>query len=439
MKIYTEIPPLQDKLVSRFAAFETGLNGSAHGKLHELRRHAIEDFRRIGFPTLKNEDWKYTPIAHLLKTEWEEPIEEDTQPVRFKNNLTGCDLEAHILVFVNGKFRRDLSVIKQEKPGVKISSFETALKEDKALLEEYFGKSVSTDFNGWTALNTAFALEGAFVYVPEGVGLRHPIHLLYLNGSDEKKLLIQNRNLFILKENSSAIIIEEEKGIGSDYLFNTLSEIFAAQSAQLNHYKLQVDPNIKNSINLTQIAQQKSSLCNNYTITLGGKLVRNDLNFRLAEPHCETHLYGLYVTDGEQHVDNHTFVDHASPNCFSNEFYKGIAKGHSTAVFNGKVLVRQDAQKTNAYQSNKNLLLSSDAKINTKPQLEIFADDVKCSHGATTGQLDEEALFYLRSRGIGLDEAKAMLTYAFAEEVLENIKLEALKERLERELAEKLA
>ena len=418
---------LKNKLLSEFSAFETALNGNAT----DLRRQAVDQFDILGFPTVKNEEWKYTNISKYIDESWEQRTSKTSQVLE---NLKGVTLpgiiEAHKLVFCDGVFSPELSEIKADNSSIVVSSLSEASKTNKDLISQYLGKALKSDMNGLVALNTAFGTEGAFIYISKNVKPKYPVHLFFIGGNMGEKYVNHIRNLIVIEEGASLELIETWTSLGkNEYFNNVVSEIFAAKNTVLNHYRFQ-EENMESArqVNFAQITQQKNSLVNNFTITTGGKLVRNDLQYKLDDVNCESHMFGLYIGSGTQHIDNHTLVDHAMPQCFSNEFYKGIMAGQSAGVFNGKIIVRKDAQKTNAYQSNKNILLSDEAKINTKPQLEIFANDVKCSHGATTGQLDEEAMFYLRSRGIGAAEAKVMLTTAFATDVLENIKSEPIKD-----------
>jgi Fe-S cluster assembly protein SufD len=405
--------------------------------LADIRTEALDTFKNIGFPTLKNEDWKYTNVAPLLKQDWQEA--KNTSAITDIEKYLIPELDGHVLVFINGIYHAELSTILPEAEGVIVNDLATTLLHNEALVAAHFSKYADLHFNGFSASNTALAQQGAFIYVPEKVVMKHAVQLLFL-GEDSNKVLNQLRNLIIIGEASQCSIIENYQSADEDaqIFSNIVTEISAGKNAVVDHYKFQLENRKSNQVNLTQINQAAGSLCNNVTITTGGALVRNDLNYKLDGKNCESHLYGLYISDETQHIDNHTFVDHAQPNCFSNEFYKGIMSDNSHAVFNGKIIVRPDAQKTNAYQSNRNVLLSDEAHINTKPQLEIFADDVKCSHGATTGQLNEEAIFYLRSRGIGVAEAKAMLTYAFADEVLNNIKIPTLNDFVKNFIRHKL-
>jgi len=418
---------LKNKLLSEFSGFEQALNGDANDR----HREGVDQFDKLGFPTVKNEEWKYTNISKYIDGTWSQNIH-NTPAIKISETTRKAvtDLiDAHKIVFCDGIFSRELSEIKSDDPVMVVSSLSEASRANKNILSQYLGKGLSPETNGLVALNTAFGTEGAFIYIPKNTRPKYPVHLVSIGGIGDQKYINHIRNLIIVEEGASLELIETWVSSGkNEYFNNVVSEIFAGENGVINHYRFQEeDTESARQVNFTRIVQQKHSLVNNFTITTGGKLVRNDLQYRLDDTNCESHLYGLYISSGSQHIDNHTLVDHAMPQCFSNEFYKGIMAGQSAGVFNGKIIVRKNAQKTNAYQSNKNILLSDEAKINTKPQLEIFANDVKCSHGATTGQLDEEAMFYLRSRGIGANEARIMLTSAFAIDVLENIKSEEIK------------
>jgi Fe-S cluster assembly protein SufD len=425
-----ERTPLEQALIAGFAEFETRVNGDAKSNLHSLRKEAINVLTDKGFPHVKLEDWRYTNLKPALTRPWNVTTPELQVGKDELERFLIPGLDTLRMVFVNGIFNVELSSLHGVPDGIVVTTHSEALKSNRAIVETHLGKYIQPQFNGLVAANTALARNGLFVYVPKGIVLDRPIHFISLAGGSNP--FIQLRNLVVAEESAEFTVIETTASLDSGESFsNVVTEISAAPNAKVNHCKLQLENENAVQTNVTQIHQQQDSLCNSFTITIGGGLVRNDLNFTLGAENCESHLYGLYITDGKQHFDNHTFVDHAMPHCFSNEFYKGIMMDQSTAVFNGKILVRPDAQKTNAYQSNKNVLLSEEAKINTKPQLEIFADDVKCSHGATTGQLDEEALFYMRSRGIDAQSAKALLTYAFAADVLDHVTIEPLKEYLE--------
>ena len=283
------------------------------------------------------------------------------------------------------------------------------------------------------------AIDGAFIFIPEKTVIPQAIHILYLTDSVDGNVITFPRNLTIASQFSQVLIVESYHSISNQISFtNAVTEIIAEENANVDYYKIQDENNASFQINNTQIKQERNSNVSSNTITLDGALVRNNLNYLINGEGCETHLFGLYLLNGKQHVDNHTLVDHAVPHCLSNELYKGIMKDQSSGVFNGRIMVRKDAQKTNAFQSNKNILLSDNAHVTTKPQLEIFADDVKCSHGATTGQLDQEALFYLRSRGIAKDKAMALLVHAFASDVIDKVKIDKLKINLLHLISERL-
>ncbi len=430
----------EDNLLTGFAAFESRLNGEASTPLHQVRREAVKVLEAKGFPTTKHEDWRYTNFTPQLEKQWNE-VKSDTHISIDQKMLSGFlpeGFDANLVVLVDGFWNEELSSINEEDKNIIIAPFSQAIKSHKALVEAHFAKYANFENNGFAAANTAYARQGVFIHVPRGKRLSLPVHVLYISGANEKPF-VQLRNLIVAEENAEVTVVENYQSFAENESFtNVVTEIYAAQNARVEHYKLQLENTQANHVNLTQIHQQRDSHVRNFTVALGGNILRNDLNYTLDDQNCEAYLNGLYISADSQLIDNHSFVDHAKPNCYSNEFYKGIMMHQSTAVFNGKIMVRPDAQKTNAYQSNKNILLSPEAKINAKPQLEIFADDVKCSHGATTGQLDEEALFYMRSRGIGEEDARAILTFAFAEDVLLDIKDEFLRAFLETKVAEKL-
>jgi Fe-S cluster assembly protein SufD len=294
--------------------------------------------------------------------------------------------------------------------------------------------------NAFTALNTAFAHDGVVIQVPANATVELPTILRFVSDARQVNVASQPRNLFIVNKNAEVKVAESFRTLGDQASFtNVVTEIVVAEDARMEYYKIQNESDMAYHIGTTQVYQKDRSHFYSATVTLDGGFIRNNLNIALDGSNCEAHMYGLYFPNGRQHIDNHTLVDHRKPNSHSNELYKGILEDRSTGVFNGKIFVRQDAQKTNAYQSCKNVVLSNDATMNTKPQLEIFADDVKCSHGTTTGKLNEEALFYLRSRGIPKVEAQSLLMYAFAEDVIKKIKIDTLREQLERRIQAKLA
>jgi Fe-S cluster assembly protein SufD len=430
---------LQEKFVKEFSLMESALNGQAQTPVHVVRRQAMARFAELGFPTVRHEEWKHTNIMPVVGVDYAlfSPSEltfTDIEPFLLP------DVEANTLVFVNGSFAAHLSNIISDK-GIEAMPLSEAFKKKTAVVERHFAQYAPWRDDAMLALNTAFSLNGAYIEVQKNAVVEEPFHLLFLNDSRAHNAFAPTRNLFVLGENAEATIIESAHTFvsGENVGFtNVVSESVLAEGARLHHYKVQNDVAASHFIGALHAHQAASSVLNTVVITLSGGVVRNNLSSTLAGKAADAHFYGLYLVDGKTLVDNHTFADHAVAHCTSNELYKGIMDERSTGVFNGKIMVRPGAQKTLAYQSNRNVLLSPSATVHTKPQLEIFADDVKCSHGCTSGQLDEEALFYLRARGLDKDQARALLLYAFAGEITEKIELEPLRERLESIIAERL-
>lgn len=418
--------------VDNFKSFEEKLNGEKKLFTHELRKEALQKFENINYPTLKDEEWKYTNISPIIKNNFT-PALNFVQDDISKQGIEKCfftGFDHHRLVFVNGLYSEKLSDIKSLPKGAVIGSLRNAAETHPEIIKKYFSQITSIN-NAFNALSGAFSLDGAFIYVPEGKVIEMPVQILYLNGNKNYPALSSPRNLIVAGENSRVNIIMNYYGVpDSIYFTNVTTEVNVDDSAVVNIYKVQNENENSFHIEKVDINQGRSTLFNHYSMTFGGAIVRNDINSKLSGGNAECHYYGLYLGRNKQHIDNHTFVDHAMPNCMSNELYKGILDDNSRGVFNGKIMVRQDAQKTNAYQSNKNILLSEKAVIDTKPQLEIFADDVKCSHGATVGHLDDTAYYYIRSRGVPSDLAKSMLIRAFANDVIESINITELKEQL---------
>jgi Fe-S cluster assembly protein SufD len=441
MTIVQENTDLKSALLNQFEKFQSSLEGKALSPLHQKRKEAIESFKSLDFPTVKHEEWKYTNVAPLLKTTFNLDANRATAGVTAQE-IQSFALplqDANILVFVNGNYQPEQSTILSSVLDITIMDIANAEDKRVEALDKYFATLADIKQDAFTAMNTAFVNHGAFVQVPSGRVVERPVILYNITNSKVGNLITQPRNLFVAGENSQVTILEVYASVGENTsLTNTVTEIHVGKQAIVDYYKLQVEETNDNHIGTTQVYQEKGSNFSATTVTLNGGLVRNNLNIVLDAEHCEAHMNGLYLLDGKMHVDNHTLVDHKKPNSYSNEFYKGVMADKSNGVFNGKIFVRQDAQKTNAFQSNRNILLSDEATINTKPQLEIFADDVKCSHGATTGQLDEEALYYLRSRGLSKEGARALLLHAFAQEVIERVKLEPLKAYLEEKITAKL-
>ncbi len=409
------------------------------GSFLTLREQAFAEFEKLGFPTTKHEEWKYTNLKPIVERAFQTTcvIEPRVKDIIEQSIFT--KLDANMLVFVNGSLIPTASNIQETDNSIVLGSLAEKRKTNKAIFEQHFGKYASIDGQALNALNTALLSDGAFVCVPKGKRVSKPVVVLHVVDSTDMNVLVQPRNLVVVEEMADVTIIEAYLSIGSQASFtNVVTETYAGKNAHVEHYKIQQQTGESYQNNFTQIFQEADTNINHVTLTLDGLFVRNNLHFYMNGQNCNSLLYGLYITDKNNFVDNHTLVDHAQPNCFSDEKYKGVLKDKSTAVFNGKIKVHLDAQKTNAYQRNQNILLSNDATINTKPQLEIFADDVKCTHGATIGQLDEEPMFYLRSRGIPEDAARKLLLNAFADDIAEKIKIPELVELLEQQIEEKL-
>lgn len=432
--------------------------------VHRIRKEALEQFGELGFPNTHQEDWKYTNVAPLTKIPFELAGPEAARlSAKQLERAPFTGFGRNRLVFVNGRFSRELSHTDALPQGVKAGSLGEALASG-GVLEEHLARHASFQNHAFVALNTAFIEDGAFVWIPKGVVLEEPIHLLFVSTPNGRPLgpfqldkaanhhdlnregivgtaLVSHpRNLIVAERESQASIIESYVGLGDGaYFTNAVTELVAGESAVVEHYKLQQESERAFHIATLRVNQARSASVVDHSVALGSLLARNDVNAVLDGEGGECILNGLYHTTGTQHVDNHTVMDHAKPHCGSREFYKGILDGHSSGVFNGGIVVRKDAQKTDAKQSNKNLLLSADAVINTKPQLEIYADDVKCTHGATIGQIDQDAIFYLRTRGIDLKDARDLLTYAFTNDVLARMKVEAVRKQVEAALFARLA
>ena len=416
-------------------------SGNGSSVLTPVEQNAFNTFNTLGIPTVKNEEWKYTRISGVFNKQYAFNPEhsacsvssEDINAVRFPGYQ-----QANELVFVNGLYSNELSTIRSGNLTV-ISLEEATKNEYREMVLLHLGHSGKYINDGFNALNTAFAAEGIFVHVKKGKVIEHPVYIYNIADARTANILSQPRMLVYISENAQVILAETYSTLGASESFtNQVTEIVVEKDAMLEYYKIQNDAAHANQVNTTHIRQVGKSLVNTVTVSLDGGIVRNNLNIAMEAEHSESHFYGLYFLKGKTHVDNHTVVDNVKPHCESNELYKGIVDDKATAVFNGKIFVQKDAQKTNAFQSNKNILLSEEATINTKPQLEIFADDVKCSHGCTIGQLDEEAMFYLRSRGISERAAKSLLVHAFAIDILEHIKPEPIRRYVDALIAERL-
>lgn len=429
--------PLYNILVQKFDAFERSLNGSANSNLHEKRKNAFDNFKNLGFPSTKHEEWKYTNLNKLLKEDFSFQVQANLSQETIESYLLK-NTKANNLVFFNGVFQKGLSQIIDKN--IEIDNFKNAYKNHQDLIDNHFAKHSNSQEEALTALNIAFAENGTFIHVPKNTKVENPVFCYFFTDVQNNNVVVQPYNLFIFEQGSQATLVDFTISIGEHSSWNNvLTEIFVDENAHIKHYKIQNDNQKSYYIGTNQVYQVQNSVYTNTTITLSGNLVRNNLNIKLDGKNIESNMYGLYMLKDNSHVDNHSIADHLQPHSVSNELYKGVLADSSTGVFNGKIFVRQDAQKTNAYQQNRNILLSDNAKINTKPQLEIWADDVKCSHGATTGNLDETALFYLRARGISEQKARALLIHAFANEIIQKIDIEELQAHLEDKINERLA
>ena len=392
--------------------------------LREQRQRGIEHFAAAGFPTTQDEEWAFTNIAPLTRINFE-LAESTTAPVAVEDYRYGL----HGLVFVDGHFAGAQSQLSGLPTGAFVERL--SIVAGAIIVTAVLGQVAATEGEAFTALNTAFLQDGAVVYLPPDAVVEQPIHLLFVSTGQRANVVSHPRVLVLAGPNTQATVVESYVGLGSEpYLTNSVSEIFVGANAVLDHYRIQREAAAAYHIAATHVREERAAQFRSTAITLGGRLTRHHVHTALVGEGVDSTLNGLYIEDGGQHVDNHTLIEHAEPHCQSHEFYKGILGGRATGVFRGKIHVHQAAQKTDAYQANQNLLLSETAQINTKPQLEIYADDVKCSHGATIGQLDPDALFYLRSRGISHREAVRVLTRAFAGEVLDRVRIPALKAEL---------
>jgi Fe-S cluster assembly protein SufD len=404
--------------------------------LQDLRDHAASRFVELGFPSVRDEEWRFTNVAPIAASEFRL-----ARPARLDKDALETFLYADApfrVVIVNGRYSAELSRGTGLPAGFRFGSLAAAATEQADVVGRYLGQLADSKTKAFSALNTAFTHDGAYVYVPDGVVWEQPLQILYVSSGDAS--MTHPRTLIVTGDRTELRIVETYVSApGQKHFTNAVTEIIAGEDAIIDHYKVQEESVDAFHVASMHIHAARSSTVSTHAFTLGGRLVRNDIVAVLDGEGAECTLNGLYLADGERLVDTHTTIDHAKPHCPSHEVYKGIIGGKARAVFNGKIIVRPDAQKTNAKQTNRALLLSDHATINTKPQLEIFADDVKCTHGAAIGQLDEDALFYLRARGLTFFEARDMLIHAFAGEILDRVRIEPLKKALEGELYAQLA
>lgn len=437
---------LQKAFLTGFDHLSDRLKGQSDSTLLEIRKNAIASFETLGLPTRKTEAYKYTNITKaldksfspedILHTKSEDKPSADTEKV-IEDILPAID--ANILVFINGNLSDEYSRIISPENEIVIKEISQAYQDQPELFTNYFAQHADFEADPFIALNTAYFEHGTFIQVPDQKVVEKPVLLYFFSDTTASKVVSHPRNLFLIGKNSQVNFVEYFHTIGEHPSYNNaLTEIALDDHALATYCKIETESEKALHTGTTQVHQKASSHFSATTIALSGGMIRNNLNIALDAEGCETHMFGLTLLRNSDHVDNQTIADHKKPNSFSNELYKNILDDKSTGVFNGMIFVRPNAQKTNAFQSNMNILLTNDAEINTKPQLEIWADDVKCSHGATTGQLEQEQLFYLRSRGLSEDTARAMLLYAFAIDILENIKIPKLREQLDELISARL-
>ena len=431
------------KFIELFQLYENTLNGQKDYAGHAIQKMAIQRLSKdVDFPTRRNEDWKYTNVAELLQPQYHQPklvniTTADIKPFLFEG------LNVYLLVFVNGKYNKALSSNDALLKNITVQDIAAGLQEDgltKATASGYLNKWASETNNSFMVLNTALAQNGIYIHVPDGLVADRPLHILNIAHADEAPIVISPQKIIVAGANSKVTVIETYQCLTDSqqtYFTNTVTQLLLKQNAIVDHYRIQDEGAHAFFINNTEVEQMRDSNYNSYVVDLGGKLVRNNLSAVLKDSGTNTNLYGIYVGTNKQHIDNQTFIDHAYPNCNSNELYKGIITDNAKAVFNGKIMVRKDAQKTNAFQKNHSLVLSKNASMNSKPQLEIFADDVKCSHGATIGQLNEDALYYMRSRGLSKKEAVSVLKQAFLTEITDLITIDIVRKKVEQMLIDK--
>lgn len=406
--------------------------------LQPIRSAALASFDKLGVPAVKHEEWKYTRISQLFNQSYK--IGTDTVDSKLNWELFRLpEFEtANELVFINGVYNAAASTVRSA--GLVVLPLEEAAKGEYAsIVSKHLGHSAEYLKDGINALNTSFLVGGVFIGVNRSTEIEHPVYIYTINDGRAENVFAQPRTLIHVAANAGVTFVETYGSIGhADHFTNQVMEVVVEQDARIEYYKIQNDHAGASLVSTTHFRQVGKSYVHAVTISLNGAMVRNNLNMVMEAEYCESNMYGLYFTSDSCHVDNHTIVDNAKPHCLSNEYYKGILDGASTGVFNGKIFVRQDAQKINAFQSNKNILLSDTASVYTKPQLEIFADDVKCSHGCTIGRLDEEGLFYLRSRGITEATAKSLLLHSFAVDILEQVKPDAIRVYIDQLISERL-
>ena len=421
-----------ESYLESFSEFEKLATGHDLPWLWRLRQDAFARFCEVGFPTTHDEDWRFTNVSAIAQTAFRltrngraRLSQQELEPYR----ITGVACQ---LVFVNGRFARELSLLGNLPDGVKVNSLAGEISSNPGAIESHFGRYLDIRRDAFCALNTAFGEDGAYVHIPRGTLVEEPIYLLFVSTANDAPSMSHPRNLIVAEEDSQATIVEDYVSLDGGAVFcNTVTELVAGDHTVLSHYMIEREHEEAFNISTLRIQQGRSANVVSHSVLLGGALVRNNVHPVLAGEGGECLINGLFIGNGHQHLDNYMLVEHASPRCGSRQFYNGILDGHAHGVFHGRIIVHKDAQKTDAKQTNRNLLLSDDAQIDTKPQLEIYADDVKCTHGATIGQIEGDALFYLRSRGIDEVSARKLLLFAFASECLDRMKQGPVRRHVE--------
>jgi Fe-S cluster assembly protein SufD len=431
-----------EQYMTKFEDIKSDLPGETLSWLATIRKQALRSISKNGFPHRKHEEWKYTDISHIAETFFH-PLQGDA-PLPLWKELNGLGLDftnSFPVLFLDGRYLPLVADTNKPPAGLTIKSLQRVLEENPESVQKHLARLTDTGSNIFTDLSTAFMNDGAFIQVSKNARMSQPIQLVFISTSQLKPVVSQPRNLFVLAEGAEATIVQKFVSLNqnSDYLTNAVTEIILGQHAKLEHLLIQEENHSTSHINTIRVQQEQQSRFASQVFTFGGGLTRNSLDIELNAENAECSLEGLFVANGNQHIDNHTRVDHRISACTSSELYKGVLDDHSRGVFNGKVYVHPDAQQTVASQNNPNLLLSRNAEIDTKPQLEIYADDVSCSHGATVGQLDEKAVFYLRSRGLDEETARNLLIFSFAEEMIQKVRIEPLRDQLKNALTGKLS
>jgi len=436
----TRETPAANPYLASFERFEQN-RLAAPAWVFPIRKAGMARFAELGFPTPHDEDWRFTNVAPIVKLPFK-PVSEysrDGITAQGVQQFTFAGLKAHRLVFINGHFSEELSAILPISNGAKITSLARALNSDSARIEKHLANYASGEDNAFAALNTAFFLDGAFLFLPANTVLEDPVHLLFISTASEPGAASHPRNLFIAEKGSSMTVLETHVStVENSYVTNAVTELVVGEGAVIEHCKFQDESSQAFHIATIHAQIGRNANFTSHSIVTGARLARDNIRTSLAGEGIDCVLNGLYLTKGDQLADHHMIVEHAKPHCNSHEYFNGILDGRSRGVFHGRILVQPEAQKTDAKQTNKNLLLSDSARIDTKPQLEIYADDVKCTHGATIGQLNEESIFYLRARGIGLDTARRMLIHAFAGEIIDRVKCRAAREELDQLIWQRL-